>query len=243
MGLDVPRQILRLQQVDPDLVQTHGARCMDGSGGGFYAAPPSSAPNKSRLVIYIEGGGECRTRSSCASWAYHSGSSSFWPQTRTVPLRDTASPMDPSPGRNPDFHDWARLVLPYCSGDLHSGTRTSRSASLGGWYFAGHNLIVGALEQLRRTWPSFQPTHVLVTGSSAGGIAALTHADFFAAHWSSAIVKVSPAAGFFYPGVSAAADHRCPCPGSCPAVPGGGEPCSTLRCIPVAQGGKDHPRG
>eukprot|EP00966_Prymnesium_polylepis_P062918 1460169-Prymnesium_polylepis.1 len=120
---------LRLWRTDADLVAAHGARCMDGSAGGFYASPASSPANATRLVVFIEGGGECRTLRSCASWAYHAGSSSGWP-VHYSSGQLAASPMDPSPEHNPDFHDWARLVLPYCSGDLHSGTRTERSAAL-----------------------------------------------------------------------------------------------------------------
>ena len=107
---------LRHFAVDADLVAAHGARCMDGSAGGLYASPAASVANASRLVVYIEGGGECRTVRSCASWAYHAGSSSSWAQHYSS-AHLAASPMDPSPRRNRDFHDWARLVLPYCSAD------------------------------------------------------------------------------------------------------------------------------
>ncbi|KAL1519741.1 hypothetical protein AB1Y20_023249 [Prymnesium parvum] len=196
---------LSLRLLDADLVATHGARCMDGSPGGLYLSPAASAANASRLVLYLEGGGECRTARACAAWASHSGSSSRWP-ARFASAQLAGSPMDPSARANPDFHDWARLVLPYCSADLHAGTRRDRSAPLGGWYFAGHRLLVGALAQLRRAWPRFAPTHVLVTGSSAGGIGALLHADFFGAHWPAAAVKVSPAAGYFYPGAPSQRD-------------------------------------
>ena len=149
--------------------------------------------------------------------------------------------MDASPHSNPDFHDWAKLFVPYCSADLHAGTRTDRSAALGGWYFSGHNLLAGALSQLRRIdtdWkdlrrnhsasppqlpqpsrpsqslrtPARSPlpplSHVLVTGSSAGGIGALLHADWLASHWPNASVKVSPEAGLFYPPVASVRDTR-----------------------------------
>ena len=44
-----------------DLVDRLGARGMDGSPGGFYYTPAASEANRSRLVIHLEGGGECRT--------------------------------------------------------------------------------------------------------------------------------------------------------------------------------------
>ena len=119
--------------------------------------------------------------------------------------------MDPSPSENPDFHDWAKVFVPYCSADLHAGTRKERSAALGGWFFAGHNLIAGAIAQLQRlpsstTTVGVAPSHVLITGSSAGGIGALIHADWFAALWPRAHLKVSPEAGLFYPPVASVRD-------------------------------------
>ena len=274
-----PQRFLRLVHLDRDLVERHGARCMDGSPGGLYYAPASAAANRSRLVVFIEGGGECRTLLSCATWAWRAGSSSDWPLTmrlpHALPKVWPGSPMDPDPQRNPDFHDWAKLSLPYCSGDMHSGTRTERDAKTG-WFFAGHSLIVAALAQFTRSWPEPQPTEapltdasplthapspspsrspsgppsplpspspssspspspsprprppahphsrthplphpspspwrkVLLTGSSAGGIGALLHADVLAAHWPAASVKASPESGLFYAGVRSLADFR-----------------------------------
>ena len=79
---------LRLRYIDRDLGAAHGARCMDGSAGGLYFTPAASAANRSRLVIFIEGGGECRTLLSCATWAFRAGSSSNWPTTMELPEAD-----------------------------------------------------------------------------------------------------------------------------------------------------------
>ena len=49
---------------------------------------------------------------------------------------------------------------------------------------------------------------MLLTGSSAGGIGALLHADALAAHWPAASVKASPESGLFYAGVRSLADFR-----------------------------------
>ena len=73
------------------------------------------------------------------------------------------------------------------------------------WIAAGA-LIVAALAQVSRSWPELQPTQVLLTGSSAGGIGALLHADVVAAHWPVASVKASPESGLFYAGVRSLPD-------------------------------------
>ena len=60
--------MLRLGEVGEGLVSPRGARCVGGSSGGLYLSPATSAVNASRLVVYIEGGGECRTVRLCASF-------------------------------------------------------------------------------------------------------------------------------------------------------------------------------
>jgi hypothetical protein len=149
------------------------------------------------MVVYLEGGGECRTADECAAWRGGSGPSSLeFPSSR--PLRRGELSSDPLV--NPDMHDWAKMILPYCSADMHSGTRLTPSAALGGAFFGGHNLIAASLAALPTQPGFFPPSLVLLAGSSAGGIGALLHADYFTRSFPNASVKVSPSAGFFYPG-------------------------------------------
>ncbi len=195
--------MLRLITYPDDLVSVTGARCLDGSAGGLYFRPGSGV-NASRLVIAIEGGGECRTLSDCNTWRGGSGpSSTNWPTTRAVA---SFSELSNSAEANPDFFSWAKVFLPYCSADMHSGQRHTPDASLGGYYFAGHNLIAAGVQLLANVSDFREPSHVLVTGSSAGGIGALLHADFFSRTWPRAIVKAAPSCGFFYAGVSSLSD-------------------------------------
>jgi len=168
---------------------------------------PGSEANASKLVVFIEGGGECRTVEACNAWAAAKGSSSFlseriWPE-RVDDL------LNAQEDYNPDFFDWAKLYVPYCSGDMHSGQRMMSISDLGGpYYFAGHNLIRGMLAQMKRATPSFWPSHVLISGSSAGGIATILHADYFTEYWKDAVVKATPMGGWFYAGVTAVSDYE-----------------------------------
>ena len=79
---------------------------------------------------------------------------------------------------------------------MHSGTQTVRNPALGNYYFSGHLAIAGVTSDLKTRGITF--THFLVTGSSAGGIGALMHTDFFAEEWPDAVVKGAPQCGFFY---------------------------------------------
>jgi hypothetical protein len=117
--------------------------------------------------------------------------------------------MDDDCMANPDFCDWVKVYIPYCTGDMHSGTQMERNAALGGFYFSGHNLIAGVAAHLTSQFGNegmSTPSDVLVVGSSAGGIAALMHTDYFGEQWPTARVKGAPMCGFFYAGVTAMND-------------------------------------
>jgi O-palmitoleoyl-L-serine hydrolase len=98
-----------------------GARCLDGSPSGFFHSPGAGA-NANKVVIWLEGGGLCQHYEDCAKRATTAlGSSTKW----TVGFR--AQLMSGDPLANPDFHDWVRVYIPYCSGDLHSGRMRNRT--------------------------------------------------------------------------------------------------------------------
>lgn len=101
--------------------------------------------------------------------------------------------MDSDCAANPDFCSWSKVYIPYCSGDMHSGTRTDRSVKLGNYFFAGHLQIEGMASEIK-SHPArgAAPTHFLITGSSAGGIGALTHTDFIAEKFPKTVVKGAP---------------------------------------------------
>ena len=67
-GLSDAQQTLNKVVLPPHLVASLGARCMDGSAGGYYYAKGTTAEGASKFVVYIQGGGECRTRTDCEQW-------------------------------------------------------------------------------------------------------------------------------------------------------------------------------
>jgi hypothetical protein len=194
---------LQKRMIADEIVTSVGARCGSGSPAGYYHAA-GKAENATKYVIYFQGGGECRTKANCDKWFRKGeGDSSQWASTMETQHGNT---MDGDCDMNPDFCTWSKIYVPYCTGDMHSGTRTDPSTALGGYYFAGHLQVVGLIEDLKLLPKYKTPTHALITGSSAGGIGALTHTDFFADAWPSATVKGSPECGFFYAGVTARND-------------------------------------
>lgn len=191
--------------LDDTIVSALGARCMDGSPAGYYWREGVGA-DATKYVVFIQGGGECRTAEECVSWHDgHASNSSEWSPTQ---LTEGDGEMDTDCARNPDFCTWSKVYIPYCTGDMHSGTQTERNPALGNYYFSGHNGIAGVTADLKGKARAAgkEPTHFLISGSSAGGIGALMHTDFFAEVWPEAVVKGAPQCGFFYPGVTAIND-------------------------------------
>lgn len=41
------------------------------------------------------------------------------------------------------------VYIPYCTGDMHSGTKLEPSSTLGGFYFSGHLQIAGVVADLK----------------------------------------------------------------------------------------------
>src|SRR5687768_289302 len=96
-----------------------GARCADGSRTGLAIQPHEGATD---VVIFLLGGGACWDETSCEKVrlslnleGYGSRAFDLEPARRS-PLFDRASPDNPAP-------EAAYVFIPYCTGDLHVGTR------------------------------------------------------------------------------------------------------------------------
>lgn len=167
-----------LYLVSDELKERMGARCLDGSNPGFYfqsAAPNSTTPNS--WVLYFKGGGWCYDEADCADRAKGAlGSSKHFPKTW-----DFSGPMDSDPAINPDFANFNRVVLWYCDGASFSGMRRDpyfykQENQL--LYFRGRFVLDAILETLLSDHGLAKAAEVLVSGGSAGGLAAYLHADY-----------------------------------------------------------------
>ncbi|MDF1563103.1 MAG: pectin acetylesterase-family hydrolase [Deltaproteobacteria bacterium] len=166
-------------QCEPDPTLTRGApvtapagawtwvdvpesRCMDGSQTGFGIR---MNPASDKLMIYLQGGGACFDRFTCATVANQNGFdgadfASFASSNADRGIFDSTDPANP-------VHDWNMVFVPYCSGDVHAG-----SAFIG----AQNRTQIGwdnFRAALGRLVPTFEgASQVLLTGSSAGGFGA-----------------------------------------------------------------------
>jgi hypothetical protein len=144
----------------PDKVWTYvelpGSTCRDGSVTGIGV---SINPDSDKLVIFMEGGGACFNDLTCrvnpTSW----GADNLGDGPSSALLARSA----PNP-----MADWNMVYVPYCSGDVFTGTNPS---GYGGGPMTGYTNFTKALERLVPTFKG-KVDEVVLTGISAGGFGA-----------------------------------------------------------------------
>jgi hypothetical protein len=125
-------------------------------------------------VLYLMGGGGC---SSSACWGPDPGALNLDGYSAVEfakePLKSSLAVFDTDPSSGNPFADANMVLVPYCTGDAHSGT-TTRSFDVEGtsketFFYGARNLEL----YLRRITPTFRDLdRVFLVGTSAGGAGA-----------------------------------------------------------------------
>jgi len=188
----------QLVVVDQAVADRFGAKSLDGSPPAFYFAGATNASMANRWVLYFKGGGWCIDDVSCADRAKTDLGSS------TKLAAEFDFPHGFSSGdcaTNPSFCEANRVILWYTDGGSFTGNREGgvRVGSSTIWY-RGHANLRAIVDVLRADHGLGSATEVLVSGGSAGGLAAYLHADELRAMVASPrlrVFKAAPASGFF----------------------------------------------
>jgi hypothetical protein len=98
------------------------------------------------------------------------------------------------------FKDWKKVYFHYCDGTGHQGSRTEpilyKNRSL---YFRGHNITVERFDDLEKSLGLFTKAEkVVISGGSAGGLAATMWANYLAEKVQKGQVYCVVDAGVFY---------------------------------------------
>jgi hypothetical protein len=151
-----------------------GTRAMSADGGDYriYAKTGSS----DNLVIFFGGGGVTWDGDSAANpitigkYLFGGGLGDYF---RTIPAYFPTTLQGFLEADNPKnpFNDWNIVVLPYSTGDFHTGNATKTLTASDGtetvMHYNGRTNVSLALDWIQKRMP--QPTKLLVAGSSAGG--------------------------------------------------------------------------
>jgi hypothetical protein len=176
------------------MVKDTSVACLDGSPAGYYMQP-GAAGNKT-FIIALQGGGVCSHFLDCTARSKSDlGSSKGWAKQTTL---NELQSSDPS--ANPAFHGATMIWVPYCTGDVHSGTRAA-SSDTWGLHFDGHNIFRAIVAQLHQDAPGFSTADlVILAGYSAGGMGVHYNVDYLTSQMPTTTrVLGLPIGGYIFP--------------------------------------------
>jgi O-palmitoleoyl-L-serine hydrolase len=140
----------------------------------FFLIASSNQADSSKWVIHLQGGGECVSKDSCYSELNSNlGSSKYFDKTMQMGFF-----CNDNPSENKDWATSNHVHIPYCSGDLHSGTRTVANDDSYGLYFTGHYVFEAVINDLLANYQLSNATDVILSGDSAGGIGVWMNIDY-----------------------------------------------------------------
>jgi hypothetical protein len=176
---------------------------VQGADGKVYTASCSGLPGTNPafkfwsrkgaskdLVVYFEGGGACWDNLTC-TFPIGGGLPPSAPQfyvSQIAPGTDPAGYsglFDQSNPANP-VKDWSFVYIPYCTGDIHTGSATKQYFNVGNPFLPasfsiqhrGFDNFMVVLDWIRKNFDA--PKSILVTGSSAGGYGASANFPYVA---------------------------------------------------------------
>jgi len=193
--------------VEWQLVKLPNAPCLDGSPSTVYVKAGTGA-DADKVILFWEGGGWCESLLDCLARSNTTlGSSATYPATTThYSSRDV---LLPDCTVNPRFCNYASVYAPYCDGASRSSGALEPVVVNGKpLYFRGHDVLRATMDALTQTAgpgsgvPSLaDAAELMISGSSAGGLTTLLHADYVAERAAevNANLRVSavPEVGFF----------------------------------------------
>ncbi len=157
-------------------VELPGVQCGNGSQYKFFVNYSEKSNN---VAVVLEGGGACWDFASCSGGVRGAANANGIPDTHMDliqflnPLRrDETNPMK----------DWSLVFVPYCTGDVHSGSKVATYQNPDGGAPLTYKHVGRDNVQAIIGWMKGQFTTVpklLVTGYSAGGIGSLQNYYFF----------------------------------------------------------------
>ena len=208
---------LPIHVLDAAAATRSGAVCMDGTPPAFYINRTANPATANSWVLFFQGGGWCtmlpstegagaRSTDNCLVRSRMSrGSSASAPRTRRV-----GGLMDSDPAVNPTFARFNRVELHYCDGASWTGDAEGEASDGTRMHYRGKRILDAVLDELLTEFGLDSAEEVLVSGSSAGGLAAFLHSDFIRSRMPTSVrrFKAAPISGFFLDHATEAGEMR-----------------------------------
>lgn len=168
-----------------------GAVCLDGTPPGYHLRRGfgSGAHN---WLVFLEGGGWCNTTQSCSERKMTNfGSSKYMGAVNFTGI------LSNDHTENPDFYNWNTVVIRYCDGASFAGDAEGEDLDGTKLFFRGLRIWEAVVDELMGKGMD-TAKQALLTGCSAGSLAALLHCDNFHGRFPHEVsVKCLSDAGFF----------------------------------------------
>ncbi len=160
--------------------------CARGTSYSFFVHPAN--PNK--LLIYFQGGGACWNADTCKVGGPFEDKINEGALASYLGIFNFDNPLNP-------IADYSVVFVPYCTGDIFTGSSTQSFTADDGSsftiHFAGFTDAQAVLNWTYTNYPD--PTNLIVTGSSAGSYGAIFNAPYVLSHYSKAQAAVFGDAG------------------------------------------------
>jgi hypothetical protein len=157
-----------------------GSRCLDGSQPGYYLSKGHSDGIK-KWHIHHMGGGWCWDLKDCYERSKTSlGSTNIWWPKSEYDISGWGGYLSRDYKINPLMWNWNHVFLIYCDGGSFSGNNMTKTFYNGTeLFFRGFRNLMNFKLDLDRKHLFYQATDVVISGSSAGGLATYIHLDWW----------------------------------------------------------------
>jgi hypothetical protein len=169
---------------------------LDGSPGGFWYLPgyDSVGGDKSSFFVHHQGGGWCVDMDDCVQRAQTDlGSSKNWLSVANCDDANCkAQPcvydgndglQSTNKSRNSISYNWHKVYVGYCDGASFSGQVIDKRATVHNGFplhFKGRYILDAVYDTLLTEFSLGSSKHVILSGTSAGGLAVFLHVDYIA---------------------------------------------------------------
>ena len=151
----------------------NGAVCLDGSPPGYFIKR-GYGHGVDSWIIHFNGGAWCYDNQACYQRSQTEYGSTLY-VNNNLPAQGMYSG---SSNMNPDFYNWNVAFVLYCDGASFTGNRANpvyfKDKAI---YFRGKIILESIIDDLLRRGVR-KSKQVILTGSSAGSLAVLIHADY-----------------------------------------------------------------
>nr|XP_043630362.1 pectin acetylesterase 8-like [Erigeron canadensis] len=169
-----------------------GAVCLDGSPPA-YQLDKGFGDGVNNWLVHMQWGGWCHTVENCVE---RKSMSNGLGSSKLMFELDFSGILSNKQDLNPNFYNWNRVIMRYCDGSSFTGD-VEEVDFVNNLYYRGARVFDAINEELM-SFGMKDAQNALLTGCSAGGLAAILNCDKFRDFFPSTTrVKCVPDAGYF----------------------------------------------